>query len=196
MRVAAQIALSGEARRRLDKWASSRSTPVRLRERSRIIVLMVAEGMTNKEIATKLGIDANKVGRWRTRYAAEGAAAIEKERPRQPRRQGHACAGGVARAGARGDDADDARRRHALVVPDDGAALGHDAQLRQPGVAVPRPQAAPDPDLQAEQRPALRGEAAGRGGAVPWTRRRTPRCSASTRRARSRRWTGRSRACR
>ena len=81
MRVAMQIALSTEDRRKLDKWASSRSTPVRLRERSRI-VLMAAEGLTNKEIAVELGIDANKVGRWRTRYAKEGSSAIEKERPR------------------------------------------------------------------------------------------------------------------
>ena len=81
MRVAAPIVLSGEDRRKLDKWASSRSTPVRLRERSRI-VLMAAEGMANKDIAVELGIDANKVGRWRTRYAKEGPPAIEKERPR------------------------------------------------------------------------------------------------------------------
>ena len=81
MRVAATIVLSGGERRKLDKWASSRSTPVRLRERSRI-VLMAAEGKANKEIAAELGIDANKVGRWRTRYANGGLPAIEKERPR------------------------------------------------------------------------------------------------------------------
>ncbi|MCY4378061.1 MAG: IS630 family transposase [Spirochaetaceae bacterium] len=81
MRVATRIALSSEERRKLDRWASSRSTPVRLRERARI-VLMAAEGMTNKEIAADLGIDANKVGRWRTRYAQEGPQAIAKERPR------------------------------------------------------------------------------------------------------------------
>ena len=123
MRVAAPIALSGEDRRKLDKWASSRSTPVRLRERSRI-VLMAAEGMANKDIAVELGIDANKVGRWRTRYAKEGPPAIEKERPRgrQPWREGHPGAGGVARTGDRGDDADGAGGRHALVVPVDGTA--------------------------------------------------------------------------
>ena len=43
---------------------------------------MAAEGMANKDIAVELGIDANKVGRWRTRYAKEGPLAIEKERPR------------------------------------------------------------------------------------------------------------------
>ena len=81
MRVAAEIVLSKEDRRRLEEWSSKRSAPVRLRERSRI-VLLATEGLTNKEIAAELGIDANKVGRWRRRYADAGLAGIEKERPR------------------------------------------------------------------------------------------------------------------
>ena len=81
MRVAAEIELSGKDREQLGKWAAARSTPVRLRERARI-VLLAAGGMTNKAIASELGIDANKVGRWRARVAAEGVSAIEKERPR------------------------------------------------------------------------------------------------------------------
>ena len=40
-------------------------------------------------------------------------------------------------------------------------------QLRQPGVACPRAQAASDSHLQAQQRPAFRGEVARRGRAVP-----------------------------
>ena len=81
MRVAPTIVLSKEEHRTLEKWASTRSTSVRLRERARI-VLMAAEGMTNKAIAAQLGIDTNKVGRWRSRVATEGAACIGKERPR------------------------------------------------------------------------------------------------------------------
>ena len=81
MRVAAEIVLSKEEHRRLEKWASARSTSMRLRERARI-VLMAAEGMTNKAIAAELGVDANKVGRWRSRVAKEGVGSIEKERPR------------------------------------------------------------------------------------------------------------------
>ena len=81
MRVAAAIALSKEQSKRLEKWASTRSTSVRLRERARI-VLMAAQGMTNKAIAAQLGVDANKVGRWRSRVAKEGVGSIEKERPR------------------------------------------------------------------------------------------------------------------
>ena len=81
MRVAAEVALSAEEHRKLEKWASTRSTSVRLRERARI-VLMASQGMTNKAIAAQLGVDANKVGRWRSRVAKEGMSSIEKERPR------------------------------------------------------------------------------------------------------------------
>ena len=81
MRAAAEIALSKEERRRLETWASTRSTSAGLRERARI-VLRAAEGMTNKEIAAQLQVDANKVGRWRARVAKEGTSSIEKERPR------------------------------------------------------------------------------------------------------------------
>ena len=46
------------------------------------MVLKASEGMTNKEIAAELGTEANKVERWRRRYADEGLAGIGKERPR------------------------------------------------------------------------------------------------------------------
>ena len=81
MRVAVEIVLSREEPRQPEEWASTRSTSVRLRERARI-VLMAAEGMTNKAIAAELRVDANKVGRWRSRVAKEGMSSIEKERPR------------------------------------------------------------------------------------------------------------------
>ena len=81
MRVAAEITLSKEEHRKLEKWASARSTSMRLREHARI-VLMASEGMTNKAIAAELGTDANKIGRWRIRVAKEGMPSIEKERPR------------------------------------------------------------------------------------------------------------------
>ena len=81
MRVAPPIDLTRKDRARLQKWSSARSTPVRLRERAQL-VLMAADGLSNKAIAEALAIDVNKVGRWRRRAAEEGASAIEKERPR------------------------------------------------------------------------------------------------------------------
>ena len=82
MRVAAEIALSKEERRKLETWASTRSMSLRLRECARIVLMMAAEGMTNKAIAAELRVDANKLGRWRARVAKEGTSSIEKERPR------------------------------------------------------------------------------------------------------------------
>ena len=46
------------------------------------MVLMAADGITNKAIAAELGVDQNKVGHWRRRYAAERLYGIAKERPR------------------------------------------------------------------------------------------------------------------
>ena len=81
MRVAARVEVPDGDRAKLERWASSRSAPVRLRERSRI-VLKASSGLTNREIAAELGLEVNKVGRWRKRYAEEGIAGIEKERSR------------------------------------------------------------------------------------------------------------------
>ena len=151
MRVAAEIALSKEERRSLESWATTRSTSVRLRERARI-VLMAAQGMTNKEIAAELEVDANKVGRWRARVAKEGTSSIEKERPRganhggkNTRKQAQLRSEVVeATTQTTPNDA-------TLVVPVDGSASEHHPQLREPGVARPRPEAAPDSHLQAQQ---------------------------------------------
>ena len=81
MRVAVRIELPEEDRRILERWSRSRIVAVRLRERSRI-VLMAGAGMTNRAIAAELGTNADKVSRWRRRYADEGIKGIERERPR------------------------------------------------------------------------------------------------------------------
>ena len=71
----------------LERWSRSRSATVRLRERSRI-VLMAAAGMTNVAIARELGTHTDKADRWRRRYAEEGIGGIERERPRGGNRGG------------------------------------------------------------------------------------------------------------
>jgi len=65
----------------LQQYVSSRTTPVRLVERSKI-VLLADEGRDNQSIARVLGITENKVGRWRNRYAEGGLKAIQKDKPR------------------------------------------------------------------------------------------------------------------
>lgn len=86
MRVAVAIVLEADERELLERLSRSRSTPVRLAERSKI-VLLAAEGKTNGEIAKELGITRQKVGRWRDRYHELGLAGIEKDAPRPGRKK-------------------------------------------------------------------------------------------------------------
>lgn len=86
MRVAANIELNDEEHQLLERLSRSRSTSVRLAERSRI-VLLSAQGKTNGEIAEELCISRQKVGRWRDRYHEFGLAGIEKDAPRPGRKK-------------------------------------------------------------------------------------------------------------
>jgi transposase len=86
MRVAVNIELEAKERQRLQRLSQSRSTSVRLAERSRI-VLLASEGKTNGEIAEQLGISRQKAGRWRDRYHELGLAGIEKDAPRPGRKK-------------------------------------------------------------------------------------------------------------
>lgn len=85
MKLAPRIMLTEEQRSTLTRWWRGRSTPVRLVQRARI-VLLAAEGKMNKDIAAELGIMPNTVVRWRARFSAGGLAAIEKDAPRGGRK--------------------------------------------------------------------------------------------------------------
>src|ERR1035437_9626637 len=67
MRVAAAIALSDETRFRLEKLARGRSTPVRIAQRSRI-VLLAGDGLRNKQIAERMEVAPRMVALWRGRF--------------------------------------------------------------------------------------------------------------------------------
>lgn len=75
------IVLTREEKKQLEKNIRSRKASVRLVERSNI-VLLAAEGIVNYQIAEKLKIGVNKVGRWRNRYAEKRLSGIEKDLPR------------------------------------------------------------------------------------------------------------------
>lgn len=81
MRVAQPITLSADERATLTRWARGRRTEARSVQRAKI-VLMAAEGMLNKEIASALEVTEETVGRWRARYSKDRVAGIEKDRPR------------------------------------------------------------------------------------------------------------------
>ncbi|MCB9492250.1 MAG: IS630 family transposase [Dehalococcoidia bacterium] len=85
MRIAPPIELTQEERAELTRWSRGRSTQARCVERARI-VLLAADGKNNQEIGRQLGIDLNKVSRWRRRFAESRLAGIEKDLPRGGRK--------------------------------------------------------------------------------------------------------------
>jgi putative transposase len=79
------ITLAKEEQDQLKSIASSRSLPFGLVVRARII-LMAAEGMTNKAIAQKIGYSAQSIWLWRKRYLEHGLSGLHDElRPGRPR---------------------------------------------------------------------------------------------------------------
>ena len=71
-RASSQIVLSAEGRRELDRLARAPRTQARYAQRAQI-VLLAADGLTNKEIAQRLRTRSARVSKWRTRLAAEEA---------------------------------------------------------------------------------------------------------------------------
>lgn len=84
MRVAPAVTLTETQRQILESWARARSLPARQVERARI-VLLAAAGWQNRQIAAELGISAQKVSRWRSRFLTHGLAGLEKDAPRPGR---------------------------------------------------------------------------------------------------------------
>jgi len=85
MRIAQPIMLTEAERDILVRWSHGRSTPARLVARAQIVLLSAA-GLSNKEIAPKLATDRFTVARWRSRFANQRLAGIEKDAPRGGRK--------------------------------------------------------------------------------------------------------------
>jgi transposase len=84
MRVAAAIHLGSEARAELQSLVRRRTTPVRVVERCRI-VLLAADGLQDKQIAERLSVAPLMASRWRSRFLAQGVAGLVKDAPRPGR---------------------------------------------------------------------------------------------------------------
>lgn len=81
----AALVLSEAEWEQLGALARSRSLPKGLVDRGQI-VLWSAQGLTNKEIASRLGLSARTVGKWRKRYLEYGLQGLHDElRPGRPR---------------------------------------------------------------------------------------------------------------
>src|ERR1700687_5014187 len=85
MRIAPVITLSPEQGTVLESQVRSRSLPVRVVERARI-VLLAAAGRQDKDIAVLLSITPKKVSRWRQRFLVLGVAGLLKDAPRPGRK--------------------------------------------------------------------------------------------------------------
>ena len=85
MRRAVTIELTSDIRDRLQAYARGRSTPVRLAQRSQI-VLLAAAGKTNEQIAKELHLSRPTIQLWRDRFATQGIRGIEKDAPRPGRK--------------------------------------------------------------------------------------------------------------
>lgn len=85
MRIALPVELTVADRLWFEQTEQSALTPRRIAERCRI-VLLAAAGQRNDQIAITLGYSANKVGRWRTRFAKAGRAGIEQDAPGRGRK--------------------------------------------------------------------------------------------------------------
>ena len=81
MATAATVTVSEKQRVILGRWRANKAdTPARLVERCAIL-LLAAEGMSNEALARRLGVDRQRVRRWRTRWVKneERLAAAERE---------------------------------------------------------------------------------------------------------------------
>lgn len=85
MRRACPIILTENDRTLLIKWSRGRSTPARLVQRAKII-LMASEGIENKVIAEQLNTTRRCVATWRNRYFSGGIESIVKDAPRSGRK--------------------------------------------------------------------------------------------------------------
>ncbi|MBI2705190.1 MAG: IS630 family transposase [Actinobacteria bacterium] len=71
-------------RKKLEAWTRAGTVEARVAQRARI-VLLAADGVSNREIAARVGLHYNQVGTWRSRYAEFGLAGLDDiERPGRP----------------------------------------------------------------------------------------------------------------
>ena len=84
MNIAEQIILTPKEQETIDRWAKSRSVPLRLVQRARIIQL-AADGVYNHEIAKRLNVSRPTVQLWRERFLAFRISGLEKDAPRPGR---------------------------------------------------------------------------------------------------------------
>ena len=82
---AARLEVRGKDKSKLRSWVRASGIRAGLAQRARI-VLLAGEGLSNTEIATRVGVSRPTVIHWRDRYAEGGLAALA-DRKRSGRRR-------------------------------------------------------------------------------------------------------------
>jgi len=77
--------LTSEVRLELDRWLRAGSTPQRLVRRARV-VLLAAEGRSNRAIARTLHISQRTAALWRLRFSRGGVASLTVDAPGRGRK--------------------------------------------------------------------------------------------------------------
>jgi len=72
------LSVSGEDRVELERWVRSRTVPARDAQRARL-VLLAADGYSNRAIGETVGMHYNQVGVWRRRYVEFGIDGLDDE---------------------------------------------------------------------------------------------------------------------
>jgi transposase len=84
----APLVIGDEQRAVLEGWTRRTTSANGLAQRARM-VLLSGEGITNSEVARRLGVTGQTVGKWRRRYIEQGPAGLlDEPRPGAPRRIG------------------------------------------------------------------------------------------------------------
>src|SRR6266487_573091 len=159
----AELSLSDVERETLVRWSQRRKSAQALALRCRI-VLACADGLSNAEVADRLGVSRPTVGKWRSRFVERRLKGlVDEERPGAPRK----ITDEKGRGGGGGDPGTDPERRHPLVTGVDGQEDGAVQVERGTHLEGVSPQTTPDRDVQTEQGPAVHREGPRRGRSLP-----------------------------
>lgn len=85
MKKADALAMTPDQRRQFEAWAKGKTTPMRLVERAKIL-LMLGEGAGIRPTAEQLEVGLNTVRRWRDRFEEAGCPGVEKDAPGRGRK--------------------------------------------------------------------------------------------------------------
>ena len=120
------VALRDGDRAELERRVRGHKSTQRAARRARI-VLMAADGVSNRQIALAVGIDQAYVGQWRRRYVADGLAGLEdRKRSGRPRRLGPADRLAVAAKATQARPEVDSQWSHASLaeaLAEDGVTI-------------------------------------------------------------------------